>query len=151
MSFYDVIDKRLTIRKAKQVLDEYCRFRKIIHNAYQDISLKSSTAHQIGSFSSYINSDAELIRKINKKDRDYDSLNGYVEDIQSCIALLELEQIELLNFRYVDCLTNKDIRVRFEENGKPISERQLNRKMNDCYIDFAITYGIHVLAEGGME
>ena len=39
MAFYDQLDEKQTIKKAKTVLNEYSRFLKIIGNAYYDIAV----------------------------------------------------------------------------------------------------------------
>ena len=135
MAFYDQLDEKQTIKKAKTVLNEYSRFLKIIGNAYYDIGLKHVPQQEevFKSFSSYLNHDTKLIESIDKKDREYDVLNRYIKSIQSCINLLNLEEIELINYRYVNHLTMEKI------------QEKLRRKMNNAYIDFAIAYGIFVL------
>ncbi len=147
MAFYDQLDEKQTIKKAKTVLNEYSRFLKIIGNAYYDIGLKHVPQQEevFKSFSSYLNHDTKLIDSIDKKDREYDVLNRYIKSIQSCINLLNLEEIELINYRYVNHLTMEKIQEKFEVNDMPISLRQLRRKMNNAYIDFAVAYGIFVL------
>lgn len=144
MTFYDQLDKKKTIRKAKLILEEYARFLKIIHHAsYEIIGVKSQSFDHV-TFSSYINADAKLISAIDKKDRDYAELKIHIDSIQKCIDMLELEYIELLNLRYVHTLSMEEIEERFTHNGNKYSERQIKRKLNECYIEFAIAYGIYV-------
>lgn len=152
MAFYDKLDEKQTIKKAKTVLKEYSRFLKIVGNAYYDIGLKHVPQEEMfRSFSSYLNHDTKLLESIDRKDREYDVLNKYIKSIQSCINLLNLEEIELIKYRYVNHLTMEKIQEKFEMNDMPISLRQLRRKMNNAYIDFAVAYGIFVLKSDHQE
>lgn len=145
ISFYDDLDKKKTIRKAKTVLEEYSKFLKIItQTGYYDITGVKSQSFDLITFSSYVDSDSKLLSAIEKKDRNYAELKSHIGDIQKCINMLDLKYIELLNLRYVHTLSMKEIEERYIQNGKELSERQLKRRMNECYIEFAISYGIYV-------
>lgn len=143
MSFYDLIDLKKTASASKKVLQEYSRFLKILNNALYDLDIKE---RKINVFSvGYSNPDTNLIREINRKDRNYEELKKYISGIQKCINTLPLAQVELINLKYVECLTIMEIAERLSIEQMVISERQVNRKLKSCYIDFGIAYGIYVM------
>lgn len=145
MSFYDLIDINKTVALAKKVLIEYSRFLKIISNALYDLDINERKTSMFSS--GYTNPDTKMIWAINKKDRNYKELKAYIFEIQKCINTLSLPQIELINLKYVECLTIKEIAERLSNEQIVVSERQVNRKLKACYIDFGIAYGIYVIKE----
>lgn len=145
MSFYDRLDKNKTVVRAKTVLNEYARFLKIVNNSLYEIETRSCSFGKVQTFSNYINADARLIAAINRKDRNYEEIYKYIKDIQSAINCLETNQIEILNMKYVNGMTNKEIGNRLSDESKIISERQVVRRLRNIYIDFAVAYGVYVV------
>lgn len=139
MAFYERIDKRKTIAKARIVLNEYSRFLKILNNALYDLD---GTKNSVAAFSSYVNADSMLIEAIDRKDRNYEILQEYVNEIQRCINVLPLRHIEILNMRYVDDLTPEQIADRLSNHKHPVSVRQVRRRLSDSCLEFAIAYGV---------
>lgn len=143
MSFYDLIDINKTIRIAKKVLIEYSRFLKILNNALYDLDIKE---RRISSFSSsFANPDISIIDAINKKDRNYAELKMYIDGIQRTINTLGLNQIEMINLKYVECLTIPEIAERLRSAQGVTTERQIKRVLKSCHIDFGIAYGVYVM------
>ncbi len=145
MSFYDRLDTNKTVVRAKTVLNEYARFIKIVNNSLYEIGKSECSFGKALTFSNYVNADARLIEAINRKDRSYDEIYKYIKDIQSAINCLKNSQIEILNLKYVNDMTNKEIADRLSAEGKILSERQVVRRLRGTYIDFAIAYGIYVV------
>lgn len=150
MLFYKRIDRNKTIAKSKAVLEEYARLKKIVSNGLYDLDTASPVLdHQ--TFSSYVNFDAQLIQKINAKDRSYEEIDSYIQEIQNCINCLNPDEIEIINMKYVSDMTNQEVIQRLNSAGTIISDRQFARKMKEIYIDFAIAYGIYVLKASETE
>ena len=145
MSFYKRIDKKKSIAKAKIVLKEYSRFIKILDNNLYDLSVTSPNLTT--TFSSSINADARLINHIQLKDRNYNEIQKHVQEINNCINSLSIEYIELLNMKYIECLTNDCIAERLSCCGKITSTRQVERKIKEAYIDFSLAYGIYTIID----
>ena len=78
------------------------------------------------------------------KDRNYEILQEYVNEIQRCINVLPLRHIEILNMRYVDDLTPEQIADRLSKHKHPVSVRQVRRRLSDSCLEFAIAYGVCV-------
>lgn len=150
MLFYKRIDRNKTIAKSKAVLEEYSRLKKIVNNGLYDIDT-SSPALDHQTFSSYVNFDAQLIQKINAKDRNYEEIDHYIQEIQNYINRLDPDEVEIINMKYVNNLTNQEVIQRLNSAGTIISDRQFVRKMKEIYIDFAIAYGIYVLKASETE
>lgn len=145
MSFYDRLDMNKTVMRAKTVLNEYARFIMIVNNSLYDIGNSGCSFGKALTFSNYVNADTRLIAAINRKDRSYEEIYKYIKDIQSAISCLKTGQIEILNMKYVNNMTNKEIADRLSSDGKIISERQVVRRLRSVYVDFAIAYGIYVV------
>lgn len=148
MSFYERLDVNRTISKSKKVLNEYSRFISIINNSLYEIDATGCTFDKVLTFSNYVNADARLIEAINRKDRNYEEIHKYIKSIQSAINCLKTGQIEILNLKYVNNMSNVEIAERLSDEGKIISERHIARKMKEIYLDFAIAYGIYVIKKG---
>ena len=144
MLFYKRIDKRKTISKAKDVLNEYAKFKRIITNGLYDLDINSPTLDH-HTFSGYINFDTELIRQIEQKDRNYEEVNQYIEEIQSCINRLDSKSIEIINMKYVNGMNNNEILKRLNSTGAALDEKRLAQMLKDIYIDFAIAYGVYII------
>lgn len=145
MSFYSNIDKAATVKKVKVVLDEYSKFIKIVNSSCFDINVKSRSGIAPMFSSTYVNSDAKLIKAIENKDRNYADLNTYINGIQNSINNLELWEIELINMRYIHCLNVAGIKKQLKSKNIECSDRQIYRKFETIYLDFAIHHGIYVI------
>ena len=144
MLFYKRIDKRKTIAKAKDVLNEYAKFKRIVSDGLYDLDT-TSPALDHHTFSGYINFDTELIRQIDQKDRNYEEVNKYIEDIQSCINRLDPEEIEIINLKYVNGLSNREVIERLNSTSTTLDEKHFESMLKDIYINFAIAYGVYVI------
>lgn len=149
MTFYNFLDKKKSIAKAKLVLDEYARFIKILDNNLFDLSVKSSNFTT--TFSSSLSADARLINYINYKDRNYKEIYNHVQEINNCINCLRIDHIELLNMKYIEGLTNDCIAHRYSSDGKVISTRQIVRRLKEAHIEFSISYGVYVIENKKIE
>lgn len=138
IGYFDQIDEKRTIEAAKRVLHEYARLLHIVDHALLDIDMQSRSVQTL-SFSSYVNADAALLEKIERRDRGYEEIRMYLDRIQSCINRLELNEIELINLRYVEGRTIEEISEKFSN-----SERHIFRRLNHMHINFAVIYGIAV-------
>ena len=143
MLFYKRIDRSKTIAKSKAVLEEYARLKKIVNSGLYDITPTSPGLDHLN-FSIYINFDARLIKEIDQKDRNYKEIEGYIQEIQNCINCLDPHEIEVINMKYVNGMTNQEVIERLSSTGAIISDRQFARNLKDIYVDFAIAYGIYV-------
>ena len=138
IGYFDQIDEKRTIEAAKRVLHEYARLLHIVDHALLDIDMQSRSVQTL-SFSSYVNADAALLEKIERRDRGYEEIRAYLDRIQSCINRLELKERELINLRYVEGWTVEEIAKRFSN-----SKRHIFRRLNHMHINFAVIYGIAV-------
>ena len=138
IGYFDQIDKKRTIEVAKRVLHEYSRLLNIVNHALIDIDLQSRSIQTL-SFSSYVNADAALLKKIEQKDRNYEEIRSYLNKIQICINRLDFSEIELINLRYVEGLTIAEIAKKIGN-----SDRHIFRRLNRMHINFAIVYGIAI-------
>lgn len=138
IGYFDQIDEKRTIEAAKHVLHEYARLLAIVDHALLDIRPQSRSFHTL-SFSSYINADRALLEKIERRDKGYEEIRAYLDRIQNCINHLELNEIELINLRYVERLTIAEISKKTNS-----SERHVFRRLNRMHINFAIVYGVAI-------
>ncbi|NBJ64883.1 hypothetical protein D5266_06785 [bacterium c-19] len=147
MSFYDRLDSNKTVQKAKAVLSEYARFIKIVNNSLCVVENANCSFGKALTFSNYISADTRLVAVMNRKDksRSYEEIYNYINDIQSAIDCLKTDQIEILNMKYVNEMTNQEIATRLSADGKIISERQVARRLRLLHVDFAIAYGVYVV------
>lgn len=144
MLFYKQIDKRKTISKAKNVLLEYAKLKRIVSDGLYDLDT-NSPALDHHTFSGYINFDTELIRKIEQKDRNYEEVNQYIEGIQSYINRLDPRAIEIINMKYVNGMSDHEVIERLNSTDEVIDEKKFEQMMKNIYIDFAIAYGVYVI------
>lgn len=146
MPFSEQINKGRTKAKAKKVLEDYTRYRSIIDNGLFDLGVKSPALdHQ--TFSNFVNFDKKLINEIEQKDRQYEEVKGFIQGVQRSINRLKENQIEIINMKYVNGLSNQEIIERLNSTGQIISERHFSRVLQDLYIDFAIAHGIYVMKD----
>ena len=144
MLFYKQIDKRKTISKAKNVLLEYAKLKRIVSDGLYDLDT-NSPALDHHTFSGYINFDTELIRKIEQKDRNYEEVNQYIEGIQSYINRLDPRAIEIINMKYVNGMSDHEVIERLNSTDEVIDEKKFEQMMKNIYIDFASAYGVYVI------
>lgn len=145
--FREEIDEGATVRAAKKVLEEYADLVKISNKSCYDINVKSRSYIAPLFSDSYVNSDANLVDVIERKNKKYERLKKYIHDIEVDINSLELWQIELINMRYLHNMQTSEIIEKLSQEHKILSERQLRRKFKKCYIDFAISHGIFKIRE----
>ncbi len=143
MLFYKRIDKRKTVARAKAVLEEYARLKQIASNHMYDLDA-TSPAMDHRTFSGHINFDTLMIRQIDEKDRSYAEVEEYIEEIQKCINRLNEKDIEIINMKYVNGMSNKEIVDRLNSTGSFITSKELVNVLKEIYINFAISYGVYV-------
>lgn len=140
MLYEECIDKKKTIKKAKEVLLDYQKLLQYLDDEVYSMHVRSSWNIGEIRISCFTNPDTHMINYIDKFEKKNALQIKIINDVQKAVSKLEDAEIQFIYLTYVKKYNDNQI-----ENELALSERNRRRLSSKAHLSFARSYGIEVI------